>query len=86
MNPKDTQVVQRHVKELIAMGMVKESIGPYAIPAFLVPKNDGSIRMCLDSSVVSRITIKYRHKILRLEDILDELYGFKVFSKVDLRS
>jgi hypothetical protein len=52
----------------------------------LVFKNDGIWRMCVDYRTINDITIKYKHHILKLDDMLNELYGSCIFSKIDLKS
>jgi len=85
-NPQETKEIQEQVEDLMQKGWVKESLSPCAVPVILVPKKDGTWRMCTDCRAINNITVKYRHPITRLDDLLDELYGACVFSKIDLKS
>ncbi|RDY01739.1 hypothetical protein CR513_14894, partial [Mucuna pruriens] len=47
---------------------------------------DGSWRMCMNYRLTNSIMIRYKHHIPCLDDLLDELHGVCIFSKIDLQS
>ena len=85
-NPTKTKEIQQQVEGLIAKCWVQDSMSPCVMHVILVSKKDESWRMCTDSRAINSITIKYRHLIPMLDDLLDELHGSQIFTKINLKS
>jgi hypothetical protein len=81
---KDT--MESLILQLLHNKVIRPSVSPYSSPAILVKKKDGSWRLCIDYRKLNKLTVKNKYLIPIIEDLLDELYGAKIFSKIDLRS
>ncbi|XP_073526327.1 uncharacterized protein [Phyllobates terribilis] len=46
MNPMESKEVETQVHELLEKGYIRESTSPCVVPVLLVPKKEGTLRMC----------------------------------------
>lgn len=79
-------VIDKMVREMLAFGVILDNNSLYASPVVLIRKNDGTWRLCIDYRTLNQLKVKDRYPIPLIEELLDELGGAMVFSKVDLRS
>ena len=52
----------------------------------LVKKKDGTMRLCVDCRQLNKVTIKNKYPLPRIDNLMDQLVGACMFSKIDLRS
>ena len=77
--------LKKQIKDLLEKKFIRPSASPWGAPVLLVKKKDGSSRLCVDYRQLNKLTIKNKYPLPRIDDLLDQLRGVAVFSKIDLR-
>ncbi|CAI7888030.1 unnamed protein product [Closterium sp. NIES-53] len=86
LSPTELADMKKQIEYLLEKRLIRPSTSPYGAPVLFTSKPDGSLRMCIDYRALNKQTIKNKYPIPRIDDLLDQLRGATVFSKLDLRS
>ena len=82
----DADETARQVTELLAKGLIRESVSPYAAPITLADKKDGSKRLCIDYRRLNKKTVADKTPLPLISDVIDRLQGSTIFTKLDFAS
>jgi hypothetical protein len=78
--------VEDKITELERMDIIEKVDGPtsWVSPVVVAPKPSGDIRICVDMRMANVAVERERHPIPTVDEVLAELNGATIFSKIDL--
>ncbi|WVZ89846.1 hypothetical protein U9M48_036199 [Paspalum notatum var. saurae] len=82
-SPAQKTEIEKQLKDMLSHGVVRPSTSPFASPVILVKKKDGNWRFCVDYRHLNAMTVKNKHPMPVVEELLDELAGACWFTKLD---
>lgn len=82
----EREELRRQLEQLMQQGLIQPSVSPYAAPVLLIKKKDGTFRLCVDFRALNKVTIRDCFPLPLIQDLLDQLRGAHIFSKLDLKS
>ena len=80
--------VENKIQELLQADIIEPVNGPtpWVNPIVVVPKKNNDIRICIDMRRANEAIVRARHPIPTVEDVLQDINGSKIFTKLDLRA
>ncbi|XP_076863849.1 uncharacterized protein LOC143516142 [Brachyhypopomus gauderio] len=84
VNAQKREVLRNEVSYLLEHGLAIHSKSPWSSPCVLVPKPDGSFRLCTDYRRLNAITVTDSFPLPRIDDCVDAIGDARFVTKLDL--
>ena len=84
LNPEKAKYLQKEIQYLLENDLIEPSKSNWSSPCILVPKPDGSYRLCTDYRKVNTVTKTDTYPIPRIDDCIDKIGNARYVSKFDL--
>lgn len=79
-------MVRCQINEWLENGIIQPSDSEYASAVVVVPKKDGSRRVCVDFREVNKKVIRDNFPMPHMEEQIDQLCNAKVYTTLDLKN
>ncbi|GFV01045.1 hypothetical protein TNCV_1009661 [Trichonephila clavipes] len=77
---------KQEIDRLLSEGIIEECESPYASPVVLIPKPNGTFRLCIDYRKLNEITVADTYPLPRMDDLLHQAKLTPFMSTLDLRA
>ncbi|GFW41429.1 hypothetical protein TNCV_465201 [Trichonephila clavipes] len=86
MNPSKKEILKQEIDRFLSEGIIEECESPYASPVVLIPKPNGTFRLCIDYRKLNEITVADTYPLPRMDDLLHQAKPTPFMSTLDLRA
>lgn len=83
-NPAIQEIIRKTFHDYLEMGIVRYSDSNWSSPLAVVPKSDGSYRVCGDYRGLNKLTQSDNYALPYLASFNSRMHGARIFSKIDL--
>ena len=84
LHPEKQRAVNTEIASLLEQGIIEDTNSPWAAPIFVIPKPDGTGRLCVDYRRLNNLTEPDPFLLPRIDALLDRLGRATIMTKLDI--